>query len=189
MFIFAYVLFAFSSCDDGTDAGEDTADAEWLRVADTSIAAAPNMGYIADNPSRVTITLPGSCAYGDTVRVTGAGGWKIAQNAGQVIMTRDVMGPSGKLWVPHGTSRNWRSVASSADGTRLVAVTYNGQIYTSRPVAAQTKARVILAANLKRLRNSAGITQEVLAERAGCSPTMIGNLEIGKRFPSAELLY
>jgi transcriptional regulator with XRE-family HTH domain len=55
-------------------------------------------------------------------------------------------------------------------------------------VAAQTKAREILAANLKRLRNAAGITQEVLAERAGCSPTMIGNLEIGKRFPSAELL-
>ncbi len=55
-------------------------------------------------------------------------------------------------------------------------------------MAAQTKARVILAANLKRLRNAAGITQEVLAERAGCSPTMIGNLEIGKRFPSAELL-
>lgn len=55
-------------------------------------------------------------------------------------------------------------------------------------MAAQTKAREILAANLKRLRNAAGITQEVLAERAGCSPTMIGNLEIGKRFPSAELL-
>lgn len=55
-------------------------------------------------------------------------------------------------------------------------------------MAAQTRARAILAANLKRLRNAAGITQEALAERSGCSPTMIGNVEIGKRFPSAELL-
>lgn len=55
-------------------------------------------------------------------------------------------------------------------------------------MAAQTEARTILAANLKRLRKAAGITQEALAERSSCSPTMIGNVEIGKRFPSAELL-
>jgi transcriptional regulator with XRE-family HTH domain len=42
--------------------------------------------------------------------------------------------------------------------------------------------------NLKRLRAAAGITQEALAERASCSPTMIANVETGKRFPSPELL-
>ena len=53
-------------------------------------------------------------------------------------------------------------------------------------MATRSSARAILATNLKRLRKAAGISQAVLAERAGCSPTMIGNIEITKRFPSAE---
>jgi transcriptional regulator with XRE-family HTH domain len=55
-------------------------------------------------------------------------------------------------------------------------------------VVTRSSARKILAENLKRLRKIAGISQAVLAERAGCSPTMIGNIEITKRFPSAESL-
>jgi transcriptional regulator with XRE-family HTH domain len=55
-------------------------------------------------------------------------------------------------------------------------------------VATRSSARKILATNLKRLRKAAGISQAGLAERAGCSPTMIGNIEIMKRFPSAESL-
>jgi hypothetical protein len=34
-------------------------------------------------------------------------------------------------WVQRGTPRSWRWVASSADGTKLVAVEYPGYIYTS----------------------------------------------------------
>ncbi len=55
-------------------------------------------------------------------------------------------------------------------------------------MATRSSAREILATNLRRLRKAEGITQAVLAERAGCSPTMIGNIEITKRFPSAEHL-
>lgn len=55
-------------------------------------------------------------------------------------------------------------------------------------MGARPNARSLLAKNLKRLRAAAGITQEALAERAACSPTMIGNVEIGKRFPSPDLL-
>lgn len=60
--------------------------------------------------------------------------------------------------------------------------------YQGDGVAGRLSSRSLLSTNLKRLRAAAGITQETLAERAGCSPTMIGNVEIGKRFPSSELL-
>jgi len=44
-------------------------------------------GYFANNASLVTLTLPTTAAQGDIVRVAGvgAGGWKIAQNAGESI--------------------------------------------------------------------------------------------------------
>jgi len=44
-------------------------------------------------------------------------------------------------WVPRESTRNWRSVASSADGTKLVAAVQNGQIYTSTDSGATWTAR------------------------------------------------
>jgi hypothetical protein len=38
---------------------------------------------------------------------------------------------SGATWKQRGLSQNWTSVASSADGTKLVAVVDGGYIYTS----------------------------------------------------------
>ncbi len=40
---------------------------------------------------------------------------------------------SGVTWIVSASSpsRSWTSVASSSDGTKLVAVAYYGQIYTS----------------------------------------------------------
>ena len=38
---------------------------------------------------------------------------------------------AGWVWTPRESARNWYSVASSSDGTKLVAVVYGGQIYTS----------------------------------------------------------
>jgi hypothetical protein len=56
-------------------------------VTGTSQTAAGDNSYITNNASLVTITLPSSMALGEKIRVIGkgAGGWKIAQNAGQVI--------------------------------------------------------------------------------------------------------
>lgn len=50
-------------------------------------AMAVNNGYVANNGALVTLTLPASAAFGDILRVAGkgAGGWLIAQNAGQTI--------------------------------------------------------------------------------------------------------
>ncbi|OYZ96060.1 MAG: hypothetical protein B7Y08_06450 [Rhodospirillales bacterium 24-66-33] len=40
-------------------------------------------------------------------------------------------GPSGVDWTPRDSDRPWRDVASSDDGTKLVALTDGGRIYTS----------------------------------------------------------
>jgi len=50
----------------------------------------------------------------------------VAVTAGQMVS----VAPSTN-WTPRESNRYWYSVASSADGTRLVAVEYGGQIYTS----------------------------------------------------------
>jgi hypothetical protein len=59
----------------------------WTEVTGTSQAMAANNGYITNNPALVTLTLPVSAALGTTISIAGkgAGGWKIAQNAGQEI--------------------------------------------------------------------------------------------------------
>ena len=115
----------------------------WAVVPGTSRQAAANIGYIVTNATQATITLPASPAVGDVIRVTGAGagGWKIVQNAGQSV-------PSFALsttgFFPKESSRDWRCVASSSDGTKLVAGVsggYGGQIYTSTDSGATWTAR------------------------------------------------
>jgi hypothetical protein len=59
----------------------------WTEVTGTSQAMAANNGYITNNPALCTLTLPAVAAQGTTISIAGkgAGGWKIAQNAGQEI--------------------------------------------------------------------------------------------------------
>jgi len=105
----------------------------WFNVTGTAWQMASNTGYLANNAAQVTLTLPASAAIGDMVQVTGAGtgGWKIAQNAGQSIRTQNLPGANGALWNPHEAARAWDAVASSWDGTQLVAAVDAGLIYTS----------------------------------------------------------
>ena len=101
----------------------------WQVVSGTAQQAQPNTGYLLTNDTQVTLTLPPSLNVGDVVRVSGsgAGGWKIAQNAGQTMSIKNA--PSA--WTPHENDRDWAAIASSADGSKLVAVVSGGQIYTS----------------------------------------------------------
>ena len=46
--------------------------------------------------------------------------------------------------------------------------------------------RILLAQNIKRFREISGVSQMALAEKIGCSPTLIGKIETMKRFPSAD---
>lgn len=59
----------------------------WTEVTGTSQGMAVNNGYILNNAALVTATLPDTAAVGDVVRVVGkgAGGWRIAQNASEII--------------------------------------------------------------------------------------------------------
>ncbi len=111
----------------------------WQNVTGTSQLAQPNAGYLANNAAQVTITLPASPSLGSIVRVSGAGagGWLIAQNAGQSIQT-SVVTANFTNWnnltnwaQTSASSQYWYSIAASADETKLAAVVYGGGIYTS----------------------------------------------------------
>ena len=60
----------------------------WNEVATTSDTIVVNNGYITNNAGEVTLTLPAAAAVGDVAHIvgSGAGGWKVAQNASQVII-------------------------------------------------------------------------------------------------------
>ena len=49
-----------------------------------------------------------------------------------------------------------------------------------------TDCRHLLAKNMKKYRKTLGLSQMRLAEMVGCSTTLIGNIEINRRFPSAD---
>jgi hypothetical protein len=106
----------------------------WVHVTGTSAQAEPNKGYLADSASQVVITLPASPAIGDLVQVSGigSGGWKIAQNAGQSILVQGLPGDkpqAGVDWTTRHLGLSWIGLASSANGSKLVAAA--DQLYTS----------------------------------------------------------
>ena len=60
----------------------------WVDVITTPIAMIANMSYVTDNGATLsTFTLPLTSAFGTIIQVAGksAGGWTIAQNAGQSV--------------------------------------------------------------------------------------------------------
>ena len=107
----------------------------WIPTNGTAIQAVIDTGYLLTNPQLVTVTLPASPNPGDIVRISGAGasGWRVAQNAGQSILG-NFSSFNKSPWTPSSASPlNWRAIASSADGSRLVAVASitGGGVYVS----------------------------------------------------------
>ena len=95
----------------------------WQTVSGTAQQATPNTGYALTNPAQTILTLPATANIGDVVQVSGvgAGGWCVAG---------DITGapiPAGVNWTACAISTNWKAVASSADGSKLVAVG-NGRV-------------------------------------------------------------
>ncbi len=100
----------------------------WLTVNGTAAQASSNLGFIVtNNTTAVTITLPPSPSIGDTFKIAGVGaaGWILSQNAGQQILAGNLASSIGMNWVQRfgPGSGNFTGVASSADGTRLIAAT------------------------------------------------------------------
>lgn len=91
----------------------------WNEVTGTSGSASVNNGYILNNAGVVTLTLPSTAAVGDVVRVAGkgAGGWSVAQNAGQSI----------NLGVQVTTTGTGGSIASTNryDALEILCITAN----------------------------------------------------------------
>jgi len=106
---------------------------DWQVVSGTAQQAQPNTGYLLTNDTQVVVTLPTSPNPGGIVRVSGVGtgGWRITQNSSQLVLAKNLPGTFGTSWTPRDSVRDWRSVASSTDGTKLVALVSGGQIYTS----------------------------------------------------------
>jgi hypothetical protein len=94
-------------------------------VSGTTQVATTGTSYLLANEDQTTVTLPTSANVGDLVKVTGlgAGGWQVEGPLAGV--------PAGAVWTARAFGANWSSVASSADGTKLVATVYGGLIYTS----------------------------------------------------------
>ena len=66
----------------------------WVNVTGITQQAASNTGYMANNASRVTITLPAAPVLGDIIQVNGVGtgGWTITLNSGQSVITQSIPG-------------------------------------------------------------------------------------------------
>jgi hypothetical protein len=74
----------------------------WSREAGTTVAMLNDRGYINTNVALTTLTLPATGTVGDYIEICGegAGGWTIAQNAGQSIQhgaTSTTVGVGGSL--------------------------------------------------------------------------------------------
>lgn len=91
----------------------------WTEVTGTSQTAVANNGYITNNAGLVTVTLPSTAAVGQIVEVagSGAGGWRIAQNASQVINF-------GTAATTTGTAGRLDSV-NRYDAVRLICIIAN----------------------------------------------------------------
>jgi hypothetical protein len=147
----------------------------WQVVTGTIQLAQTNTGYIATNTSQVTINLPLAPAIGSTVRVSGAGagGWRITQNAGQSIQLNTVGASYTNWinltnWVPTGIAgRNYSSIASSADGTKLAAVVYQAGIFTSANSGTNWAQSAATVANWVSIASSADGTHLVAAANPG----------------------
>lgn len=120
----------------------------------SALTTSANYGYLATNDTTpVVITLPPTAQIpvGNIIRVSGSGaaGWIIAQNAGQRILIGNLLDNVGVTWTTNGSSLiNWKAIASSADGSKLIAAANPGTLYTSTNYGATWTPR---AANLGNL--------------------------------------
>jgi photosystem II stability/assembly factor-like uncharacterized protein len=109
----------------------------WIPVSITSTQAIPDAGYLLLSSSLTTVTLPAMnvLTVGDIIRVSdaGAGGWQLAQNAGESIIG-SFSGYGAASWLPSTATSPlpWSGMASSADGSLMAAAAKtSGQIYLS----------------------------------------------------------
>ena len=67
-------------------------------------------------------------------------------------------------------------------------MTFDDTVGGKEDILVMTDVQTLLAQNLKKYRELSGLSQAALAEKADCSTTFIGNIEIKKRFPSPQYI-
>lgn len=102
-----YVDTVVSEIVSGGGGGGSGTGITWNEVTGISQSAAADNGYVTDNISQVTITLPNTCAFGKTIAVCGkgTGGWKIAQNTGQTVHYINISTTTGTSGYIESTSQ------------------------------------------------------------------------------------
>ncbi|MBX3290778.1 MAG: hypothetical protein KF855_15795 [Acidobacteria bacterium] len=116
---------------DGSGLTNVSGTLRWNVVSGTSVTASPNNAYVATNAGQTVITLPASANPGDVIKIRsqGDGGFRISQQAGQQILASNI--PNNTfVFHPKGNNGSWRSITSSADGSKLAAVS-NNALFTS----------------------------------------------------------
>ena len=89
--------------------------------------------YLLTNAASTTVTLPASPNLGDIITVSGVGvsGWQVKGGPSPDHSRSRTNYRRPDIWAASETNHTWQCVASSADGTKLVAAIQGGQIYTS----------------------------------------------------------
>lgn len=120
--------------DDGvlaTPSGSGGGGITYTEVTGTSQSMTGDNGYIANNASLVTFTLPSTCAVGKILHVIGygAGGWKIAQNASQNIYFLDVVSLTGTSgYIASNTAKDSVKLICTVANTTFTVVNSIGNI-------------------------------------------------------------
>ena len=119
--------------DTGTGAG-----ISWTEYTGTALTMTVDNGYIANNGSLITFTVPATIAIGKIFRVVGAGagGWKIAQQAGQQIKFGLVTTTSG--------ATGYIQSSNQYDTTELVCIATNTNLIVASSVGNITYAQEII---------------------------------------------
>lgn len=99
--------------------GSSFATTEVTAISATITVGSDYNTYIANNASLVTLTLPTTCAIGKIIKIVGkgAGGWRIAQSAGQQVIHGTVSSTSGAT----GTT----SSTQQYDSVEVICITAN----------------------------------------------------------------
>jgi len=163
--------------------GSAGATLQWVTVTASSAQAQPNTGYIASSATEVTVTLPATASLqvGDVVRVTGngSGGWRLAQNAGQAILTGGLPATYRTLDTAFTTLSlvdpsilSPTALVASADGRRLAATGGGTRIAVSGDAGTTWSLRDA-ARNWTALATSADGVRLVAAETGGTLYTSV----------------
>ena len=131
--------YIYTSTDSGVTWTPRLTDANrsWWSVASsadgTKLAAAESYGQIyTSTDSGVTWTSRGTAGDRFFIASSADGTKLVATTANGGAAAISTSTDSGQTWTSgRDSARNWWGVASSADGVKLAAVAYGGQIYTS----------------------------------------------------------